>query len=156
MSTECSKHQLLSLAKMLEVNDQKSILFSSLFSPECAQWINSECIYIYIYIILYVYIYIYIYTPVYIYVCVCVCVYIYIYIIIRRALLLKCWILSINNRAIYTRMMKNLQPALNELTLCVQRNSVFFQTGWEAESILSKVEDFSSFSEDEFHHCHLI
>ena len=32
MSPECSKHQVLSLAKMLVVNKQKNILFSSVFS----------------------------------------------------------------------------------------------------------------------------
>ena len=32
MSPECSKHQVLSLAKMLVVNKQKNILFSSVLS----------------------------------------------------------------------------------------------------------------------------
>ena len=32
MSPECSKHQVLNLAKMLVVNEQKNILFASVLS----------------------------------------------------------------------------------------------------------------------------
>ena len=90
MSPECSKHQLLSLAKMLVVNDQKKyFVFISVFSRVCSM--NKFRAHIYIYICIYIYIYyMYIYIHIYIY------IYLYIY----------TWILSINNRAIYTRMMK--------------------------------------------------
>ena len=66
---------------------------------------------------LFIHIYIYIYT------------YIHIYIIIRYALLLKSLILSINNRAIYTRMIKKLKNWKKILFHCTHSVSLLC-TGW--------------------------
>ena len=54
MSPECSKHQVLSFAKMLLVNEQKKKFYSHQCSPECSMnklywYINFTYIFIYMY-----------------------------------------------------------------------------------------------------------
>ena len=73
--------------------------------------------------------------------------------LIQHALLLKCSILSINKRAIYTRMKKkksefhvnmhyNLQPVHKHLTLCVQWNGNFVEQSVQDVLVLSFTESF--------------
>ena len=71
-------------------------------TPILHMWDN-----LYVYVYIYIYIYICIYMRIYYKLYILKYIYIYIlYIIIPYVLLLKCSILSINNRAIYTKMIK--------------------------------------------------
>ena len=92
------------------------IYYAHLTGVEFQHSVRHESLLIYLHIIYYIYwcmVYISIYMFMYIFACIYmyvnviyIYIYIYIYIIIRYVLSLKCSILSKNNRAIYTRMIK--------------------------------------------------
>ena len=73
MSPECSKHQVLSFARMLVVwwTNKKTFALIHQCSPECSM--NKFRAYIYIYTYIYRYKYIYIYIHIYIYTDMCTC-----------------------------------------------------------------------------------